>query len=139
MASTPVITHIEDLRELAKRKVPRMFYDYADSGSWTESTYRANEADFQKIRLRQRVAVDIEKRSLATKMIGVNVAMPVALAPIGMLGMQHADGEILAARAAEKFGVPFTLSTMSICSIEDRKSTRLNSSHTMTSRMPSSA
>jgi hypothetical protein len=117
--SAPVITNIEDLRDLAKRRVPRMFYDYADSGSWTESTYRANEADFQKIRLRQRVAVDIEKRSLATKMIGVDVAMPVALAPIGMLGMQHADGEILAARAAEAFGVPFTLSTMSICSIED--------------------
>jgi L-lactate dehydrogenase (cytochrome) len=96
-----------------------MFYDYADSGSWTESTYRANEADFQKIKLRQRVAVDIEKRSLKTKMIGIDVAMPVALAPIGMLGMQHADGEILAARAAEAFGVPFTLSTMSICSIED--------------------
>src|SRR5687767_11711088 len=117
--SAPVITNIEDLRDLAKRRVPRMFYDYADSGSWTESTYRANEADFQKIRLRQRVAVDIEKRTLATKMIGVDVAMPVALAPIGMLGMQHADGEILAARAAEAFGVPFTLSTMSICSIED--------------------
>ena len=115
----PVITNIEDLRELAKRKVPRMFYDYADSGSWTESTYRANEADFQKIKLRQRVAVDIEKRTLETKMIGIDVAMPVALAPIGMLGMQHADGEILAARAAEAFGVPFTLSTMSICSIED--------------------
>jgi len=107
--SAPVITNIEDLRDLAKRRVPRMFYDYADSGSWTESTYRANEADFQRIRLRQRVAVDIEKRSLATKMIGVDVAMPVALAPIGMLGMQHADGEILAARAAEAFGVPFTL------------------------------
>ena len=119
MATPPVITHIEDLRELAKRKVPRMFYDYADSGSWTEGTYRANEADFQKIKLRQRVAIDIEKRSLKTKMIGIDVAMPVALAPIGMLGMQHADGEILAARAAEAFGVPFTLSTMSICSIED--------------------
>ncbi len=117
--STPVITHIEDLREIAKRKVPRMFYDYADSGSWTESTYRANEADFQRIKLRQRVAVDIEKRTLRTKMIGVDVAMPVALAPIGLLGMQHADGEILAAQAAEAFGVPFTLSTMSICSIED--------------------
>jgi len=117
--NAPVITHIEDLREIAKRKVPRMFYDYADAGSWTESTYRANEADFQKIRLRQRVAVDIEKRTLATKMIGLDVTMPVALAPIGMLGMQRADGEILAARAAEAFGVPFTLSTMSICSIED--------------------
>jgi L-lactate dehydrogenase (cytochrome) len=120
MTSTaPVITHIEDLREIARRKVPRMFYDYADSGSWTESTYRANEADFQKIKLRQRVAVNIEKRTLRTKMVGIDVAMPVALAPIGMLGMQHADGEILAARAAEAFGVPFTLSTMSICSIED--------------------
>ena len=115
----PVITNIEDLREEARRKVPRMFYDYADSGSWTESTYRANESDFQKIKLRQRVAVDIEKRSLRTKMVGIDVTMPVALAPIGMLGMQHADGEILAARAAEAFGVPFTLSTMSICSIED--------------------
>jgi L-lactate dehydrogenase (cytochrome) len=118
-SKAPVITHIEDLREIAKRKVPRMFYDYADSGSWTESTYRANEADFQKIKLRQRVAVNIEKRTLRTKMVGIDVAMPVALAPIGMLGMQHADGEILAARAAEAFGVPFTLSTMSICSIED--------------------
>jgi len=120
MTSTvPVITHIEDLREIARRKVPRMFYDYADSGSWTESTYRANEADFQKIKLRQRVAVNIEKRTLRTKMVGIDVAIPVGLAPIGMLGMQHADGEILAAQAAEAFGVPFTLSTMSICSIED--------------------
>src|SRR6185503_2293946 len=96
-----------------------MFYDYADSGSWTESTYRANESDFHKIKLRQRVAVNMENRSLATTMIGVPVSMPVALAPTGLTGMQHADGEILAARAAEKFGVPFTLSTMSICSIED--------------------
>jgi L-lactate dehydrogenase (cytochrome) len=118
-AHAPVITHIEDLRQIAMRKVPRMFYEYADSGSWTESTYRANEADLQKIKLRQRVAVDIEKRTLRAKMVGMDVAMPVALAPIGMLGMQHADGEILAARAAEAFGVPFTLSTMSICSIED--------------------
>ena len=115
----PVITEIQDLREIAMRKVPRMFYDYADAGSWTESTYRANEADFQTIKLRQRVAVNIEKRSLRTTMVGIDVAMPVALAPIGMLGMQHADGEILAARAAEAFGVPFTLSTMSIASIED--------------------
>ena len=118
-SNAPVITHIEDLREIAKRRVPRMFYDYADSGSWTESTYRANEADFQTIKLRQRVAVNIEKRSLRTTMVGLDVAMPVALAPIGMLGMQHADGEILAARAAEAYGVPFTLSTMSIASIED--------------------
>ena len=113
------ITCIEDLRLLAKRRVPRMFYDYADSGSWTESTYRANETDFAKIRLRQRVAVDMTNRSLASTMVGQKVAMPVALAPTGLTGMQHADGEILAARAAEKMGVPFTLSTMSICSIED--------------------
>jgi L-lactate dehydrogenase (cytochrome) len=114
-----VITNIEDLRVLAKKRVPRMFYDYADSGSWTESTYRANEADFQKIKLRQRVALNMENRSTRTKMIGVDVAMPVAIAPTGLTGMQHADGEILAARAAEQFGIPFTLSTMSICSIED--------------------
>jgi L-lactate dehydrogenase (cytochrome) len=99
--------------------VPRMFYDYADSGSWTQSTYQANEQDFQRIKLRQRVAVNMENRSTATQMIGVDVAMPVAIAPTGLTGMQHADGEILAAKAAEKFGVPFTLSTMSICSIED--------------------
>ena len=115
----PVITHIEDLRVLAQKRVPRMFYDYADSGSWTESTYRANEEDFRPIRFRQRVAVNMHPRSVATRMIGEDVAMPVALAPTGLTGMQHADGEILAARAAEKFGVPFTLSTMSICSIED--------------------
>jgi L-lactate dehydrogenase (cytochrome) len=115
----PVITNIEDLRVLAQKRVPRMFYDYADSGSWTESTYKANESDFQKIKLRQRVAVNMEGRSTATQMIGQNVAMPVAIAPTGLTGMQHADGEILAARAARKFGVPFTLSTMSICSIED--------------------
>ncbi len=115
----PVITNVEDLRLLAKRRVPRMFYDYADSGSWTESTYRDNESAFGRYRLRQRVAVDIEKRSVRSTMVGEDVAMPVALAPTGLTGMQHADGEILAARAAEKFGVPFTLSTMSICSIED--------------------
>jgi len=114
-----VITNIEDLRVLAQRRVPRMFYDYADSGSWTESTYRANETDFGKIKLRQRVAVNMENRSTATTMIGQPVAMPVAIAPTGLTGMQHADGEILAARAAEAFGIPFTLSTMSICSIED--------------------
>ena len=115
----PVITNIEDLRVLAQKRVPRMFYDYADSGSWTESTYRANESDFQKIRLRQRVAVNMEGRSTRTTMVGQDVAMPVAIAPVGLTGMQHADGEILAARAAKKFGIPFTLSTMSICSIED--------------------
>ena len=114
-----VITDIEDLRAIAQRRVPRMFYDYADSGSWTESTYRANEADFQPIKFRQRVAVNMEGRTTATKMVGVDVAMPVAIAPVGLTGMQHADGEIHAARAAEKFGIPFTLSTMSICSIED--------------------
>ncbi|SCC94761.1 L-lactate dehydrogenase, FMN-linked [Thiomonas sp. X19] len=113
------MTCIEDLRVLAKRRVPRMFYDYADSGSWTETTYRSNQDDFQRIKLRQRVAVDVDQRSLRSRMIGQDVAMPVALAPTGLTGMQHADGEILAARAAEKCGVPFTLSTMSICSIED--------------------
>jgi L-lactate dehydrogenase (cytochrome) len=115
----PVITNIEDLRILAKKRVPRMFYDYADSGSWTESTYRANEADFGKILFRQRVAVNMENRSTRTTMVGQEVAMPVAIAPVGLVGMQHADGEILTARAARKFGIPFTLSTMSICSIED--------------------
>ncbi|MDE1923313.1 MAG: alpha-hydroxy-acid oxidizing protein [Gammaproteobacteria bacterium] len=114
-----VITCIEDLRIIARRRAPRMFYDYADSGSWTESTYRANEADLGRIKLRQRVAVDIERRSLATHMLGEPVAMPVAIAPTGLAGMQWADGELLAARAAAKFGIPFTLSTMSICSIED--------------------
>ncbi|UOD50300.1 alpha-hydroxy acid oxidase [Orrella daihaiensis] len=115
----PIITNIEDLRRLAKKRVPRMFYDYADSGSWTESTYRANEDDFQKIKFRQRILIDMEHRSTRTTMIGQEVAMPVAIAPTGLTGMQHADGEILAARAAKAFGVPFTLSTMSICSIED--------------------
>ncbi len=114
-----VITHIEDLRVLAQKRVPRMFYDYADSGSWTEGTYRANESDFAAIKFRQRVAINMDNRSTRTTMVGQDVAMPVALAPVGSIGMQHADGEILAARAAAKFGVPFTLSTMSICSIED--------------------
>ena len=115
----PVITNIEDLRVLARKRVPRMFYDYADSGSWTESTYRANEKDFERILLRQRVAVNMENRSTRTRMVGQDVSMPVAIAPTGLTGMQHADGEILAARSAKKFGIPFTLSTMSICSIED--------------------
>ena len=115
----PVITNIEDLRVLAEKRVPRMFYDYADSGSWTEGTYRANEADFAKIKLRQRVAVNMENRSTATQMVGLDVKMPVAIAPVGLTGMQSADGEIKAARAAEKFGIPFILSTMSICSMED--------------------
>jgi L-lactate dehydrogenase (cytochrome) len=115
----PVITCIEDLRVLASKRVPRMFYDYADSGSWTEGTYRANAEDFKPIKLRQRVAVNMENRSTATTMVGQAVKMPVAIAPVGLTGMQHADGEILAAKAAEKFGIPFCLSTMSICSIED--------------------
>ncbi len=119
MTDLSKITCIEDLRVLARRRVPRMFYDYADSGSWTEGTYRANQADFAPIQLRQRVAINMEGRSTATTMIGEPVAMPVALAPTGLTGMQHADGEIAAARAARAFGVPFTLSTMSICSIED--------------------
>ena len=110
---------IEELRIAAKKRVPRMFYEYADAGSWTESTYRANSDDFARLQFRQRVAVDFSKRNLATTMIGERVSMPVALAPTGIAGMQHADGEILAARAAERFGVPFTLSTVSICSIED--------------------
>lgn len=113
------ILTIADLKDLARRRVPKMFFDYADSGSWTESTYRANEEDFQKIKFRQRVLVDMDNRSLASTMIGEKVSMPVALAPTGMTGMQHANGEMLAAQAAEEFGVPFTLSTMSICSIED--------------------
>jgi len=113
------ITCIEDLRKHAERRVPRMFYDYADSGSWTESTYRSNESDLQDIKFRQRVAIDVSQRSTVMPMLGEDVSMPVALAPVGLTGMQHADGEILAARAAETFGVPFTLSTMSICSIED--------------------
>ena len=119
MSSLAKLTCVEDFRQLAQRRVPRMFYDYADSGSWTESTYRANEADLQKLKFRQRVAVNIEKRSLRSAMIGQDVSMPVAIAPTGLTGMQHADGEILGARAAEAFGIPFTLSTMSICSIED--------------------
>ena len=114
-----VITTIEELRQQAQKRVPKMFYDYADSGSWTQSTYRLNESDFQRIKFRQRVAVDMANRTTQTQMIGQNVAMPAALAPVGLTGMQHADGEILAAQAAAEFGVPFTLSTMYICSIED--------------------
>ncbi|MFT6658829.1 L-lactate dehydrogenase [Maritalea sp.] len=113
------ILEINDLKKLAQRRVPKMFFDYADSGSYSESTYRANEADFNNIKLRQRVAVDMSNRSLKSTMIGQEVAMPVAIAPTGSAGMYHADGEILAAQAAEEFGVPYTLSTMSICSLED--------------------
>ncbi|MBT8412528.1 MAG: alpha-hydroxy-acid oxidizing protein [Octadecabacter sp.] len=115
----PVITTIDDLKRLHKRRTPKMFYDYCESGSWTEQTFRENTSDFDKIRLRQRIAVDMTNRTTASQMIGEDVAMPVSLAPVGMTGMQRADGEIKAARAAEKFGVPYTLSTMSICSIED--------------------
>jgi L-lactate dehydrogenase (cytochrome) len=114
-----VITDIEDLRLLARRRVPRMFFDYLDAGSWTEGTYHANARDLQRIKLRQRVAIDIGRRSTRSRMVGQEVAMPVALAPTGLTGMQQADGEMLAARAAMRFGVPFALSTMSICSIED--------------------
>ncbi len=113
------ITCVEDLHRLYRRRVPRMFVDYCDSGSWTESTYRANEEDFARIKLRQRVAVNLEGRSVRSTLLGEPVAMPVALAPVGLTGMQHANGEMLAARAAAAFGVPFTLSTMSVCSIED--------------------
>ena len=119
MKNLSKITEIEDLRRVAERKVPRMFYDYVDSGSWTETTYRSNETDFDRIKLRQRVLVDMDNRSLATHMIGEEVKMPVAIAPTGFTGMMWADGEIHAAQAAEKFGIPFSLSTMSICSIED--------------------
>jgi len=115
----PVITCIDDLKRIYRRRTPKMFYDYCESGSWTEQTFRDNVSDFDKIRLRQRVAVDMAGRSTASQMIGEDVSMPVALAPVGLTGMQSADGEIKAARAAETFGVPFTLSTMSICSIED--------------------
>ena len=115
----PVITEIADLKRLYRRRVPKMFYDYCESGSWTEQTFRENCSDFSKLYLRQRVAMDMTGRSTKSQMIGQDVAMPVALAPVGMTGMQHADGEILAARAAARFGVPYCLSTMSICSIED--------------------
>ncbi len=114
-----VITEIEDLRRIYKRRVPKMFFDYTESGSWTEQTFRENSSDFDKIYLRQRVAIDMEGRKTASQMIGQDVSMPVALAPVGLTGMQHFDGEIKAAKAAEKFGVPYSLSTMSICSIED--------------------
>ena len=115
----PVITCIEDLRRLHKARVPKMFFDYCESGSYTEQTFRENVSDFTQLRFRQKVAVDMTNRTIAGQMLGQKVAMPVALAPVGFTGMQSADGEIKAARAAEKFGVPYTLSTMSICSIED--------------------
>jgi len=119
MAAFEKITTIDDLKNLAKKRVPRMFFDYADSGALTEETYQANESDFKKIQLRQRVAVNIANRSTSTKMAGQNVAMPLAIAPTGSAGLQRADGEILAAQACAEFGVPYTLSTLSICSLED--------------------
>ena len=112
------ILEIKDLETLAKKRVPKMFFDYVNSGSWTETTYNENVSDFQKIKLRQRVAIDMSNRTLETKMINQPVSMPVAIAPTGLTGMQRADGEILAAQAAEEFGIPYTLSTMSVCSIE---------------------
>jgi L-lactate dehydrogenase (cytochrome) len=118
-AAMPLITNVDDLQKLAKKRVPRMFYDYVDSGSWTESTYRSNEADLQRLKFRQRVAVNVAQRTTRSTMVGQDVAMPVAIAPTGITGMQHANGEIHGANAAKKFGIPFTLSTMSICSIED--------------------
>ena len=115
----PTITTIDDLKQIYRRCTPKMFYDYCESGSYTEQTFRDNTEDFARIRLRQKVAVDMSDHNLASEMIGEPVAMPVALAPVGSTGMQMADGEIKAARAAQDFGVPFTLSTMSVCSIED--------------------
>jgi L-lactate dehydrogenase (cytochrome) len=119
MGSVGSALTIDDLKQMARRRVPRMFFEYADSGSWTEQTYRDNETDFARVNFRQRVAVNLENRSLATTMLGQPVNMPLAFAPAATCGMQIADGEIKAARAAEKFGIPFSLSTMSVCSIED--------------------
>src|SRR3972149_11820775 len=113
------ITCIDDLRQLARRRVPRAFFDYADSGSYQEETLRANRADLEAIKLRQRILVDVSQRSLATTVIGQKLSSPMILAPVGLCGMQHGDGEILSAMAANAAGIPFTLSTMSICSIED--------------------
>lgn len=115
------ITNVEDLRLLAKRRIPKMFYDYVDSGSWTESTYRANESDFQKIKLVQKEARNMENRHLEREVLGIPMSMPLAIAPTGLVGMVHPDGEILAARAASRFGIRYTLSTMSIASLEDIK------------------
>ena len=114
-----LITTVNDLKPIYKRRVPKMFYDYTESGSWTEQTFRENSSDFNRLYFRQKVAVDISNRTTTSQMIGENISMPIALAPIGLTGLQHADGEIKAAKAAQDFGVPFTLSTMSICSIED--------------------
>jgi L-lactate dehydrogenase (cytochrome) len=110
---------VEDLKAIARRRVPKQFFDYVDSGAYTEGTYNANESDFKKITFRQRVAVNLENRNVGSTLLGQPVSLPVAIAPVGSTGMTDADGEIKAARAAEKFGIPFTLSTMGICSIED--------------------
>lgn len=119
MSDLKKITHIADFQQKARRRVPKMFYDYVNSGSWTESTYKANEADLQQLLFKQRVAVNIEHRTTQSQLLGLPVTMPVAISPTGLTGMLHADGEMLAAQAAANFGVPFTLSTMSICSLED--------------------
>jgi L-lactate dehydrogenase (cytochrome) len=119
MAAMPVVTCIEDLRTLAEKRVARAIFDYVDRGSYAEATLRANRADLELLTLRQRVGLDVDNRSTRSTMLGEQVTMPVALAPVGLTGLNWADGEMLAARAAERFGVPFTLSTMSICSIED--------------------
>src|SRR5262249_7803011 len=113
------MTCIEDLRQVARRRVPRAFFDYAEAGSYSQETLHANRADLEHIKLRQRVLVDVSQRDVSTTILGEKVALPLALAPIGLCGMQHGDGEILACRAAQAAGIPFTLSTMSICSIED--------------------
>ena len=119
MTTLQKITCVADMREIYHRRVPKMFVDYCDSGSWTEQTWQQNSEDFKKYLFRQKVLVDMDNRSVKTEMLGQSVSMPVALAPTGLIGMQHADGEILAAKAAEKFGIPYIMSTMSICSIED--------------------
>lgn len=119
MTNLAKVTHIADLQRLARRRVPKMFYDYADTGSWSQQTYKANEEDMKRLLFKQRVAIDIDNRSTRTEMLGQTFSAPVALSPTGLTGMIHPDGEILAARAAKNFGVPFTLSTMSICSLED--------------------
>src|SRR2546422_4317936 len=114
----PVVTNVEDLRQLAKKRVAKAIFDYVDRGSYNEATLRANRADLEALTLRQRVAIDVDRRSLRTTLVGHDATMPVAIAPTGLTGLNWADGEMLGARAAERFGVPFTLSTMSICSIE---------------------
>ncbi len=115
----PVVTNIADLRELSRKRIAKAIFDYVDRGAYDEATLRANREDLEALKFRQRVAIDVDSRSLASSMLGQHVAMPVALAPVGLTGLNWGDGEILAARAAARFGIPYTLSTMSICSIED--------------------